>query len=56
MTRDKRKDSLRWLGVGAFTGSFPMTSRTLAVPIGPGSYTVSVASEGLCGTSSARPA
>ena len=36
---------------GAFTGSLPMTTRTLAAPVPPGSYTVRVAAVGLCGTS-----
>ena len=36
---------------GAVSGSFPTQSRTLAVPVPPGSYTVSVASTGPCGTS-----
>jgi hypothetical protein len=36
---------------GAFNGAFPMTSRSLAVPVGPGSYTVRVAAVGPCGTS-----
>jgi hypothetical protein len=41
---------------GAFTGSFPMTGRTLAVPVAPGTYSVSVAAVGLCGMSHATPA
>lgn len=36
---------------GAFTGALPTTSRSLAVPVGAGSYTVRVASVGPCGTS-----
>ena len=36
---------------GAFTGNLPMTARTLAAPVPPGSYTVRVAAVGLCGTS-----
>ncbi len=36
---------------GAFEGSVPTTSRSLAVPAAPGTYTVSVASSGPCGTS-----
>jgi hypothetical protein len=36
---------------GAVTGAFPMSSRSLAVPVGPGSYTVRVAAVGPCGTS-----
>ncbi len=36
---------------GAFTGTLPMTARTLATAVPPGSYTVRVASVGLCGTS-----
>ena len=36
---------------GAFTGTLPMTARTLSTPAPPGSYTVRVASIGLCGTS-----
>lgn len=36
---------------GAFTGTLPMTARTLATPVPPGSYTVRVAAVGLCGTS-----
>lgn len=36
---------------GAFTGTVPTTSRSLAVPVWAGSYTVRVASVGPCGTS-----
>lgn len=36
---------------GAFTGTLPMTTRTLSTPVPPGSYTVRVAAVGLCGTS-----
>ncbi len=36
---------------GAFTGTLPMTARTLATAVPSGSYTVRVASVGLCGTS-----
>lgn len=36
---------------GAFTGSFTLPVRTLATPVASGSYTVSVASVGPCGTS-----
>lgn len=35
---------------GAFTGTLPMTARTLATAVPPGSYTVRVAAVGLCGT------
>lgn len=41
---------------GAFTGSFAMPARTLAVPVPSGRYTVSVASTGLCGNSAPTPA
>lgn len=40
---------------GAFTGSFPMATRTLAAPVPPGSYTLRVQSIGLCGTSAFTP-
>ncbi len=36
---------------GAFTGALPTTSRSLAVPVGAGSYSVRVAAAGPCGTS-----
>lgn len=39
--------------IGAFTGAFPMTARTLAAPVPPGQYAISVASVGPCGTSAA---
>ncbi len=38
---------------GAFTGSFPLATRTFSAPVPPGSYSVSVASVGPCGTSAA---
>lgn len=36
---------------GSFNGGFPATTRTLAVPAPSGTYSVRVASVGLCGTS-----
>lgn len=36
---------------GSLTGSFPVTARSLAGDVGPGSYTISVASRNSCGTS-----
>ena len=36
---------------GAFTGSFPLTARTFSARVAPGSYTVSIAAVGPCGTS-----
>ncbi|MBP7776297.1 MAG: hypothetical protein KA371_04160 [Acidobacteria bacterium] len=36
---------------GAFNGTFPMTGRTFAAPVPPGSYTIAVAAVGPCGTS-----
>jgi len=36
---------------GAFNGALPTSTRSLAVPVGPGSYSVRVASVGPCGTS-----
>ena len=41
---------------GAATGSFPTTSLSLAVPVGPGSYTIAAAALGPCGTGAATPA
>lgn len=38
---------------GAFTGSFGTTDRTLSGVVGPGSYTLAVASNNPCGTSAA---
>lgn len=40
---------------GAFSGSFPISARTLAAPVPSGSYTVRVASVGICGTSAPTP-
>jgi large repetitive protein len=36
---------------GAFTGSFPISSRSFTSPVPPGSYTLSVQAVGPCGTS-----
>jgi hypothetical protein len=41
---------------GSFVGTFPLTTRGISAPVGPGSYTISVASVNACGTSLATPA
>lgn len=41
---------------GAFSGSFPSAARTFSAPVPPGSYTISVAAVGPCGTSPATTA
>jgi hypothetical protein len=41
---------------GAYVGSFQVATRTLAVPVPPGRYTITVSAQGLCGTSAPTPA
>jgi len=41
---------------GAFVGSFPFATRSITVPVGPGTYTFSVAAANPCGTSGTTPA
>jgi hypothetical protein len=42
-----------WLNVsGSLVGAFPTSDRTLTGPVGPGSYTISVAAANTCGMSS----
>jgi hypothetical protein len=38
---------------GAFVGSVPLTTRGISAPVGPGSYSISVASVNACGSSAA---
>jgi len=38
---------------GSFVGSVPLTTRAISAPVGPGSYTISVASVNACGASAA---
>jgi hypothetical protein len=40
---------------GAFVGTIPLGTREISAPVGPGSYTVSVAGVNACGTSVATP-
>ena len=40
---------------GTFTGSVGTTDRTLSGAVGPGTYTMAVASSSACGTSAATP-